>query len=166
MLKRHLRIAFDMTPDQYRRRWGLPDGRTELCEEAQQDYEEYRAWYATASDARKGIVAPPSTPKQEVDGADPECRCVRRTWQQTKDLCDSNSSAQGRSDRRLEQLSLGRGGARASIRLPAENRAATQELVNAHNKCCQHRHPEQDGEQLPGASSQPPVAAHGYLFYP
>jgi predicted transcriptional regulator len=24
MLKRHLRNAFDMTPDQYRRRWGLP----------------------------------------------------------------------------------------------------------------------------------------------
>ena len=24
MLKRHLRKAFDMTPDQYRRRWGLP----------------------------------------------------------------------------------------------------------------------------------------------
>jgi len=24
MLKRHLRTAFDMTPDQYRRRWGLP----------------------------------------------------------------------------------------------------------------------------------------------
>jgi len=24
MLKRHLRRAFDMTPDQYRRRWGLP----------------------------------------------------------------------------------------------------------------------------------------------
>jgi predicted transcriptional regulator len=24
MLKRHLRTAFDMSPDQYRRRWGLP----------------------------------------------------------------------------------------------------------------------------------------------
>jgi predicted transcriptional regulator len=24
MLKRHLRNAFDMSPDQYRRRWGLP----------------------------------------------------------------------------------------------------------------------------------------------
>ena len=24
MLKRHLRNKFDMTPDQYRRRWGLP----------------------------------------------------------------------------------------------------------------------------------------------
>jgi predicted transcriptional regulator len=24
MLKRHLRTTFDMTPDQYRRRWGLP----------------------------------------------------------------------------------------------------------------------------------------------
>ena len=24
MLRRHLRTAFDMTPDQYRRRWGLP----------------------------------------------------------------------------------------------------------------------------------------------
>ena len=34
---------------------GLSDGRTELCKDAQQDCEEYRAWYATASEARKGI---------------------------------------------------------------------------------------------------------------
>ncbi len=26
MLKRHLRNAFDMSPDEYRRRWGLPSG--------------------------------------------------------------------------------------------------------------------------------------------
>ncbi len=26
MLKRHLRNAFDMSPDQYRQRWGLPSG--------------------------------------------------------------------------------------------------------------------------------------------
>jgi len=24
MLKRHLRTAYDMTPDQYRQKWGLP----------------------------------------------------------------------------------------------------------------------------------------------
>ena len=41
----------------------------------------------------------------------------------------------------------------ALIRLPVDNRGATQELVNGHDKCRHHRHPEQDGEQLPEASS-------------
>ena len=34
---------------------GLSDDRTELCEEVQQDCEECRAWYATASEAREGV---------------------------------------------------------------------------------------------------------------
>jgi predicted transcriptional regulator len=59
MLKRHLRGVYDLTPDQYRRRWGiaggLSDGRTELLEEAQPACEAYRAWYATASEAREVV---------------------------------------------------------------------------------------------------------------
>jgi predicted transcriptional regulator len=57
-LKRYLRTSYDMTADQYRRRWGLPalsDDRTELCEKAKPVCEESRAWYATASEARKGV---------------------------------------------------------------------------------------------------------------
>jgi predicted transcriptional regulator len=59
MLKRHLRTALDMTPDQYRRRWGLPADypmvAPNYAKNAQQDCEEYRAWYTTASEAREGI---------------------------------------------------------------------------------------------------------------
>jgi hypothetical protein len=52
-----------------------------------------------------------------------------------------------------ESVEPGRDRAQASARLPADNRGTTQELVNTHDKCCLHRHPEQDSEQFPEASS-------------
>jgi hypothetical protein len=54
---------------------------------------------------------------------------------------------------RVRVVEPGENKALALIKPPVENRGATQELVNAHDKCCQHRHPEQDSEQFPEASS-------------
>ena len=69
MLKRHLRtcLRYDARPVSAALgiACGLSDGRTELCEEAQQDCEECRAWYATASEAREGI-GPRSRLRSEI----------------------------------------------------------------------------------------------------
>ena len=59
MLKRHLRKCLRYVARSVSAALGiasgLSDGRTELCEEAQQACEECRAWYATASEAREGV---------------------------------------------------------------------------------------------------------------
>ena len=57
MLKRHLKTAHNLTPEEYREKWGaagrLPDGRTQLRQSAQQSCQGNRTGNQGASSHRK-----------------------------------------------------------------------------------------------------------------
>jgi predicted transcriptional regulator len=71
MLKRHLQASYNMTPEQYRERWGLPHDYPMVAP----NYAEHRSSLAKSSGLGRKPAASEAEPEDEPEAAKP----VRRT---------------------------------------------------------------------------------------
>ena len=80
MLKRHLMTHYNLTPDQYRQKWGLsgrlPDGRAQLRRTTAYACQVDRSWYQAQSHPRWQIIVDPPKGANGSPGADLNYLCA------------------------------------------------------------------------------------------